>query len=92
MTGDNLVESYFVRKIRQVLEFHIAVAVDAGIRCSARLIGFYKFVHDLFFELRRIIQHAKRKIQPITDFRSIIGVLQGAAAPDQLLANVPVMV
>ena len=69
-----------LRALDEFGEFHVAVAVDAGVRCRAALIGIHKAVHHLLAEAVREIEHIKRHTELIGHAARILDVFERAAA------------
>ena len=69
-----------LRALDEFGEFHVAVAVDAGVRCRTALIGIHKAVHHLLAEAVREIEHIKRHTELIGHAARILDVFERAAA------------
>ena len=69
-----------LRALDELGEFHVAVAVDAGVRCRAALIGIHKAVHHLLAEAVREIEHIERHTELIGHAARILDVFERAAA------------
>ncbi len=59
----------------QAFKFHIAVAVDTGIRRKALLIGTNEPLHHFFFKVRRHIQHIMRTAEPRANTARILNIV-----------------
>ena len=87
VTGHNVVNTMFSRPIQQVVELHIFVAVDAGIRGSAGLIDPNEFVDDFLPEIHCEIQHFVRNIHRERHFCGILDILFGTAGVKARLSD-----
>ena len=75
----------------QLVEFHMAVAVDAGIGRAAAFIGADKFFDDFVLEVLSVIQNRIGNIQRKSDLARVLDILLGAAGPMTAAADILAM-
>ena len=75
VAGDHIFHAVGLRPAQQMVELHIFIAVDAGVRRAARLIHADEFFNDLFPEVGREIQHLVRDIHGIRHLCRVLDVL-----------------
>ena len=70
------------RKIEQLVEFHEAVAVDAGIGRAALLIGADELFDDLILKIRSKIKHLIRNVELKRNLARVLDVLLRTAGTE----------
>ena len=76
--GDEIAIEY-ICAVEEFFEFHISVAVDAGIRGHAAKIAFGKFIDDFLFEIMRKIENIMRHSEPVGYTARILRILERTA-------------
>ena len=79
VSGDDEFAVERIRLAEELLELEIPVAIDAGVRRAAVLIGLHEGVHDGLFELRLEVHDVVRDVHLETDQNGIRHIVVGAA-------------
>ena len=79
VAGHHVANAQFPGPTVHPVEFQVAVAVNAGIGCTAPLISRYKPIHDLPAEVLFEVEHVVGHPQPGRHSPGILYILQGTA-------------
>ena len=92
VAGHDVIQPVRPGKIQHLVKFHRAVAVDAGVRRAAGLIGRNELFDDLLAEILCVVHDLKRDVQIKGHLGGVLNILGRAAGVEAALPKVLVLV
>ena len=92
VAGDHIIQPVRPGKIQHLVKFHRAVAVDAGVRRAAGLIGRNELLNDLLAEILGVVHNLEGNVELERDLGGVLNVLGRAAGVKAALPQILVLV
>ena len=92
MARDHMIQPVRPGKIQHLVKFHRAVAVDAGVRRAAGLIGRNELFDDLLAEILGVVHDLEGNVELERDLGGVLNILGRAAGVKAALPKVLVLV
>ena len=75
VAGHNVIQAVLPRKVQHLVKLHRAVAVDAGVRCAARLVGGNELTDDFLAKFLSIVHDLEGNVQLECHIGGILHIL-----------------